>query len=91
MKKILLLACSPGNIKVILDKTSFHKWEFPYKFTADLCAINKICGIGSHTSKFPCYLCIWSEKDGAQKGARKHSLKSLKGTFFYILCYRECT
>ena len=84
VKKIMMLACGPiketyENIKIMLEKISYGKWEFPFKFTADLSCVNKLCGLGNHRSMFPCYICLWREKDKFQKGAKKRTLKSLRG------------
>ena len=79
----MMLACSPiketyNNVKDLLKLLSFNEWKFPYKFTADLSCINKLCGLGNHRSLFPCYLCLWSEKKGFEKGSRKRDINSLK-------------
>ena len=93
MKRILLLACAPvketyENILIMLKKLCFETWDFEYKFIADLCAINKLCGIGNHCSSFPCYICIWQAKNGFLKGAQKRDMGSLEGKdswFMFLL------
>ena len=68
----------------MLQKLQYESWTFDFKFTADLCCINKLCGLGNHKSLFPCYICLWQSKDRFEKGAKLRTLKSLKGKKFLL-------
>lgn len=69
-KQILFLSICPGvpesyeNIQTILDKIKLYLLE-DFKVVGDLKVYNLVCGIGTHSSKFPCPFCLtYRDKNG---------------------------
>ena len=90
VKRLMLIACATAketstNLQILFDKTGLLQWDVDYKIVADLCAINKLIGIGNHKSSYPCYICTWrsSDNSGYTKGASKRTFRTIKGIWFY--------
>ena len=64
VKRLMLIACASAketstNLRILFDKIGMLEWNVDYKIVADLCAINKLIGLGNHKSSYPCYICMW--------------------------------
>jgi hypothetical protein len=73
VKKIFILAIAPcketyDNVKLLIEKICLQHFEKDWKLAADLKFINTFCGIGPHSSSFPCYLCTWKNNSTNGKG-----------------------
>ena len=45
------------NIQVIFEKTKLNEISNGYFFTGDMKLLNIVCGLGNHSSKYPCIFC----------------------------------
>ena len=86
VKRLMIVACTPAketstNIRILFDKLKIETWLFSYKIVADMCCINKLCGLGNHKSKYPCYVCHWDAlaNQGKNRGAKKRTFGTLNG------------
>lgn len=83
VKKIFVIAQAPAtechqNLRLLLNKISFHTFEHPYIITADLKLIAIACGLSNAgTAKHPCPVCEW-EKNTKVKGNPKRSFQSMQ-------------
>ena len=84
VKKIFLLACAPckdayNNARLLLSKIQLQKFPYHWKLCSDLKFINEFCGIGPHSSSFPCYICTW--KRGSLEPGSPRTFASIKEWF----------
>ena len=84
VKKIFILACAPckevyENVRVMFEKLGIAVFPFEWKLSADLKFINLFCGLGPHSSTFPCYICTW--RKGSSEPGSKRTFASIKTLF----------
>ena len=64
VKRVFILASAPcketyENVRLMIEKIGLDKFTLDWKLSADMKFINIYCGIGPHSSTFPCYVCTW--------------------------------
>ena len=69
-----------SNIEVIFSKTKINEIHDSYLFSGDLKLLNIVCGLGTHSSKYPCVFCLsYKKSDGTwEKNAKKRTLEFSK-------------
>ena len=71
VKKIFIVSITPGketyeNLFTLLKSLNIPAYTFPFQIAVDLKVIAAMVGLSSSSSAtFPCPICLWQKKDGA--------------------------
>ena len=90
VKKVFILACAPcketyDNIRVMLDKIGIHHFHYDWRLSGDCKFLNVFCGLGPHSSTYPCHICTW--RSGSDKPGEKRTFDDVRRNFASM---KEC-